>query len=66
MVNFNLELKRQSARIKWIVGSSLDYDSLTKWEANFIESIEKQSDSGRWLSERQMEILESIYRSKRR
>ena len=35
--------------------------NLTTWEEDFIESIRAQVDAGRPLSERQVEILESIY-----
>jgi hypothetical protein len=34
---------------------------LTPWEEDFIESITDQLDAGKKLSERQLEILDSIY-----
>lgn len=37
---------------------------LTKWEENFLESINEQFQSRGTLSERQFEILERIYTEK--
>jgi len=34
---------------------------LTKWEADFIESLQEQLDEKDFLSKRQAEILEKIY-----
>ena len=72
------EQKLQKVRVKWII-QGLDWgefsefdkrfvkqDTLTDWEREFIESVEKQSDEGKLLSDRQMEILEKIYREKGR
>lgn len=49
--------------ISW-VDSIVEEADLTKWEANFIDSISEWLDSGRNLSERQAEILERIYSEK--
>jgi hypothetical protein len=38
--------------------------NLTKWELDFVESIIDQLEKGRYLSERQAEILERIYAEK--
>lgn len=35
--------------------------NLTPWEEDFIESLRAQMDTGRPLTERQVEILERIY-----
>lgn len=55
----------QNRRIKWII-SGLSWDEITEWEKMFIESIEGQSDSGKLLSEKQMDIIERIYKEKGR
>jgi hypothetical protein len=55
----------QNRRIKWII-SGLSWDEITEWEKMFVESIEGQSDSGKALSEKQMDILERIYKEKGR
>jgi len=57
--------KLQNERVKWII-SGLVYDDLTDWEKDFIESIKIQSDEGKALTNRQMEILEKIYKEKGR
>lgn len=57
--------KKQNERIKWII-RGLDYDKLNDWEQERVEEWEMQSDKGKWLSDRQMEILERIYREKGR
>ncbi len=51
----------QNKRVKWII-SGLIYDDLTEWEQDYVESIENQSDQEKMLTEKQMEILERIYR----
>jgi len=58
-------LKKQQERVEWIIGG-LDDDRLTFKEASFVESMEKQSENGRYLSEKQMEWLEDIYKNKGR
>ncbi len=55
----------QNRRIKWII-SGLSWDEITEWEKMFVESIEGQSDSGKALSEKQMDIIERIYKEKGR
>jgi hypothetical protein len=35
--------------------------NLTTWEEEFVESVERQRELGRMLSEKQAEILERIY-----
>lgn len=63
MDKYSQELKKQNERIKWIMGG-LDIEDLTDWEQNFLESVEMQSDRGKWLSDRQLEIVERIYKEK--
>lgn len=57
--------KKQNERVKWII-RGMDYDKLNDWERERVEEWEMQSDKGKWLSDRQMEILEKIYREKGR
>jgi len=57
--------KLQNARVKWII-SGLVYDDLNEWEQARVEEWEECSDKGNMLSNRQMEILEKIYREKGR
>ncbi len=66
----NTEWRDQNSRVKWIV-SGIDYNKLTGWEAGFVESVEKQSNQRKMLSDNkdgmsQMELLEKIYREKGR
>ena len=66
----NTEWREQNSRVKWIL-SGIDHGQLTGWEAGFVESVEKQSNQGKVLSDNrdgmsQMEILEKIYREKGR
>ena len=56
-------LTKQQERIEWII-DGLDDDKLTMWEAKFVESIQQQSDGGRYLSDRQMEIINRIGKEK--
>ena len=58
-------LRIQQARVEWII-SGMDDDRLTFKEASFIESVQKQSEDGRYLSEKQMDWLEAIYKEKSR
>jgi len=58
-------LRKQQERVEWVIGG-LDDDRLTVWEAGFIESVQKQSEDGKFLSDRQMEIIERIYKEKSR
>jgi hypothetical protein len=48
----------------WIADIKLHGLNLTKWEEDFVESIDEQLADGRSLSERQAEILERIYAEK--
>ena len=43
-----------------------DTDRLSKWEADFIESIAEQYEERGTLSDKQTEILERIYSEKTR
>ena len=62
-INQKIDLKRQQERVKWIA-CGIDYDKLTEWEDKFVESVETQSDNGKFLTEKQWEILERIYKEK--
>ena len=59
------EQKFQNERVKWII-SGLNYDNLAEWEQGYVESIEGQSDEGKMLTEKQMGILERIFKQKSR
>jgi hypothetical protein len=48
----------------WIDKIADEGVNLTKWEQEFVESVDEQRTSGRRLSERQAEILERIYSEK--
>ncbi len=63
------EWKKQHDRVEWIMsGLSYDYttleDGLTPWEREFVESVEIQSDNRKMLTDKQMDILERIYKEK--
>ena len=45
----------------WLTVIEEEGRDLSKWEEDFIESLREQWDRGRWMSERQREILERIY-----
>lgn len=55
--------KPQSKKVlqSWIDDCLLIQDKLSKWEYDFIESINDQLERRGLLSERQEEILEKIY-----
>jgi len=59
------EQKFQNERVKWII-SGLNYDNLTEWEQGYVESIKGQSDEGKMLTEKQIGILERIFKQKSR
>lgn len=50
-------------RFRWIL-SGIDFEKLSEWEENFIESCEKQLKYKPELSEKQTEIIERIYQEK--
>ena len=52
-----------SARFKMIM-KFMEWDKLTDWEHDFIESVEKQFKQKGYLSEKQEEVLERIYRER--
>jgi len=52
-------------RLKWII-SGLDFDYLTDWEQQFVETVEIYFYRKGNLTERQEEILERIFREKSR
>ena len=52
-------------RLKWII-TGLDYDLLTDWESQFVESIEDYFKRRGDLTEKQEETLERIFKEKSR
>ena len=58
-------LTKQQERVEWIIDGIND-DKLTMWEAKFVESIQQQSEGGRYLSDRQRKIIERIGKEKSR
>lgn len=40
----------------------MEYDSLTDWQEKFVQSVEKQFNRKKFLSERQLEVLEDIFK----
>lgn len=50
----------------WLAAIEEDQDRLTKWEADFVESLRDQWERRGSLSERQVEILERIYAERTR
>ncbi len=58
-------LNKQKERLMWII-KGLNKDDLTDWEMTFFESLEERVNNGVWLSDRQVEISEKIYREKSR
>lgn len=52
-------LKKQQERVEWVI-EGLDDNKLTRWEYEFVESVQKQSEDGKYLSDKQMEIIERI------
>jgi hypothetical protein len=50
-------------RLSWIV-RGLDYDRLTDWEQRFVESVEMQFNEKGFLTEKQEDTLERIYKEK--
>lgn len=48
-------------RIKHIF-QFMEYDYLDDWQENFVQSVEKQFGRKKFLSERQLEVLEDIFK----
>lgn len=48
----------------WIDKCREDFHRLSKWEKDFVDSVEEQLGEKGQLSERQAEILERIYSAK--
>lgn len=48
----------------WIETINTEGINLSKWELDFVESIEEQFKIKNWISDRQEEILERIYADK--
>jgi len=52
-----------SQRFQWII-RWLDWERLTEWEEDFILSVENYFEKRGYLSKKQENILERIYREK--
>ena len=50
-------------RLKWII-QHLDYEKLTEWEENFVESVEKYFKRIGDLTEKQENIMERLHKEK--
>lgn len=48
----------------WINTVQLSGRDLSKWEQDFMESIQDQFERKKWISDKQEEILERIYSEK--
>ena len=58
-------MTKDSATIEnWIAIIQENEHKLSKWEADFIDSISEQFESKGWISDKQEEILERIYSEK--
>ena len=53
------------SRFEWVL-SGIDYEKTTKWEENFLESIEKYFKKHGDLTETQEDKLEEIFKEKSR
>ena len=54
--------KERFTMIKYMIDKlTIEYDELTSWEQNFLESVTEQFEMKATLSDRQCEILERIY-----
>jgi hypothetical protein len=58
-------MQQSSAVIaEWIRAIQEDSDGLTKWEQDFVDSLDEQVELHGRISDRQEEILERIYSEK--
>ncbi len=53
------------ARLSWVI-SGLSFDDLSEWECRFIESVEAYFKSHGYLTDKQEETLERIFKEKGR
>lgn len=51
------------ARFNWIL-KAIDFDELTSWEEDFLQSCDSQLKKKNELSEKQIDIIERIFREK--
>ncbi len=49
-----------------LILDGLDFERLTEWEEEFVESLEEQMKSRGQLTQKQEDCLEKIYRNKAR
>lgn len=54
----------RDTHLQWIETIAINGTGLTQWEEEFVESITEQLAVGRYLSEKQADILERIWREK--
>lgn len=54
----------RTLHLQWLDKIAEDGTRLTTWETDFVESLAEQLGAGRYLSEKQAEILERIYSEK--
>lgn len=54
----------RAAHVEWVRVIQEQGTGLSKWEQDFVESVGDQLTSGRYLSEKQADILERIYADK--
>ena len=52
-------------RLKWLI-SGIDFERLNDWEEDFVGKLEDRFDRRGFLTDREEEILEEIYRKKGR
>ncbi len=60
-----IESAMDEARFEWITGG-IDHKLLTPWEKNFVHSIEDWWEDNGFLTIKQAETLEKIYKEKGR
>lgn len=57
------DIENNQQRLKHIF-AYIEYDNLTDWEQDFVESVSDQFEENGSLPERQLEILEKIFRER--
>jgi hypothetical protein len=55
-------MNKRYKRIDYVLGQLIDSNTLTDWEADFINSISYQFEKNKDLSDEQIEIMEKINR----
>jgi hypothetical protein len=57
-------LSTHDDHVEWLDAVESDGVNLSTWEIDFVQSLRRQMDAGRRLSEKQAEILERIFAEK--